>query len=671
MLKKRTTLIFWFLINLLPFVFIKEHYDQFKIAAFLPNEPGLSYIVISYLLILLLEGLIISLAVSLTKKWNIKLLLVTLFLFLIAYTSFIISSWGLFKTSLSFNTLPDIFELINTLDYVNLLRTSSTADIKSLVAILFISIIIPIFIFLSHKSSTSSKAIKITAIEIIITFILILVLGYAGASSFKKNVHLKEMRPIYQNIFTPRFTLFWGKFFLGEKTFPPIEKDFSLEKSYSLKEYGEKVDVKKRKNVLLLYVEALRADVVFKTINDIELTPTINALAKKGANFKRAYAHSPETAYSQSVLITGQYPLKFPTRDYYNDLDYSFTRIYDLLHHVGYRTANLTFEWRTNKRLSKSESLDLYEDIQYEIKDEHKKFLPQKYRSIDDIKKIPTTILDALNVKILNEWIAKNQNNPDKDKPFFGMLYLYSTHFPYNITEGIDTSLFENLDLGQSLSFFNYDKSFSELMLKRYYSTVRYVDFLISQITNSLKEQGLLDNTIIIITGDHGEAFHEHGEVTHSKFMWDETIRVPLIFSDTANLVQCFDTELPVGHIDISPSILKLLSLPEYGGFQGSSLFCERPNKSQKGKPLFASIQGLRTDNLIIDWPWKLVVDKKRNLPKLFNLSKDSKELKNVYSEQTEIAKKLEKNLADFERRQFSYYLSDKSFRLNYFPPKY
>jgi arylsulfatase A-like enzyme len=108
-------------------------------------------------------------------------------------------------------------------------------------------------------------------------------------------------------------------------------------------------------------------------------------------------------------------------------------------------------------------------------------------------------------------------------------------------------------------------------LIDQYDGAINYVDFQLGRLIKKLKDEKLFDNTLIIITSDHGEQFKEHGGLLHETF-FEELIRVPLIFSCPALLPKGIRRKQLVRHIDILPTILELMQLSKPSSLDGTSL---------------------------------------------------------------------------------------------------
>ncbi len=105
-----------------------------------------------------------------------------------------------------------------------------------------------------------------------------------------------------------------------------------------------------------------------------------------------------------------------------------------------------------------------------------------------------------------------------------------------------------------------------------YDGEIAYADFAVGKLLAVLHARGLYDSTVIAVAADHGEAFGEHGELTHGIFLYDETIHVPLLvkFAGASQAASRIDTR--VGLVDLAPTILQAVGITPPAGMQGESL---------------------------------------------------------------------------------------------------
>jgi arylsulfatase A-like enzyme len=152
---------------------------------------------------------------------------------------------------------------------------------------------------------------------------------------------------------------------------------------------------------------------------------------------------------------------------------------------------------------------------------------------------------------------------------------------------------------------------------------------------------GVLDDTLIVITADHGEEFKEHGDFGHNHKLYDELIHVPLIISNSSyRNIAIKDT---VSLLDITPTIIDLLNIPETETFQEKSLIpiIEGKRKSSGVISEILDIQGKRVTSYRTK-EWKYILSEAGNRRELYNIRKDPQERENVYEEEEEKVKEFE-----------------------------
>jgi arylsulfatase A-like enzyme len=183
-----------------------------------------------------------------------------------------------------------------------------------------------------------------------------------------------------------------------------------------------------------------------------------------------------------------------------------------------------------------------------------------------------------------------------------------------------------------------------------YDAEIMFVDNLLGTLFQMLKDTGILKDTILIITSDHGEEFKEHGDFDHLPKLYDELIHVPLIIYDAD--LESRRIDAVVSLIDIAPTILDLLEFDPIDKWQGRSLvplvgkneenwtdeaYSEVSHEAYKLRiELNKRKTSIRTNE------WKFILDEDSDRRELYNLSKDPGEHNNVYLAEEKTAKILE-----------------------------
>ena len=204
---------------------------------------------------------------------------------------------------------------------------------------------------------------------------------------------------------------------------------------------------------------------------------------------------------------------------------------------------------------------------------------------------------------------ALNWVKADPSRPFFLTLWTQDTHHPYL----------------QASDRYNIVRRSS---LDRYLKAVQSTDALIGQLAHALAEMGLADSTLLVITGDHGEAFGEHGQLIHGFTVYDEEVRVPLLIVNPKLFPHQVVVNSLGSQIDIAPTLLGMLGYPEPSLWQGRSLLTDLP----RSRAYLFSAHGNFTLGLV-EGDFKYIYNFNRDRAELYDLATDPYERDNLSSD--------------------------------------
>jgi arylsulfatase A-like enzyme len=189
---------------------------------------------------------------------------------------------------------------------------------------------------------------------------------------------------------------------------------------------------------------------------------------------------------------------------------------------------------------------------------------------------------------------------------------------------------------------------------------VAFVDECVSYIIRYLKKSGLSDNTLIIITADHGESLGEHDYMGHAYVLYDQVLRIPLVVKDPSGNLSPGYHSFQINSIDIMPSLLDLLSIPIPPDVQGKSFLPllstekKRSDKFSYSETLMPSLrQGKAEMYSLRDRTWKLinyVFPKGGEKSFLYDLSTDRKELVDMANRRPDVVKDMSEKLLNFRK---------------------
>jgi lipoteichoic acid synthase len=211
---------------------------------------------------------------------------------------------------------------------------------------------------------------------------------------------------------------------------------------------------------------------------------------------------------------------------------------------------------------------------------------------------------------------------------FFVFGWSNQTHWPYESSPG-----------QAEIDFLKGDKSYGNMSwdLGRYLNAVHEADAQIGRLINELRKRNLADNTLLVITGDHGEGMgRPHPYYGHSGKLYQEDVNVPLIIWSPALFKSPARSDVIGAHVDLGPTVLDFLNLPLPPTWQGHSLMS--PNHSQRAY-FFGSadeyLLGVRDGN------FKYILNTTRDRDELYDLSKDPTEQNNIAHQQRDKTNRL------------------------------
>ncbi|MHC4571156.1 MAG: sulfatase [Planctomycetota bacterium] len=299
-----------------------------------------------------------------------------------------------------------------------------------------------------------------------------------------------------------------------------------------------KINLPKGPNVILLVVDAWRADSSGCYDKNSNATPNIDDFAKNAVLFENALAQSSCTINSAPSMFCSVYPFEHKYFNYKCRVSNKFNTIAEFLKNEGYQTFGIS----TNPHVTSRNGLDQGFDIFIE---------DTAWKNTD---------CDEVNSRFI-EWLDSN-----KQKKFFAMLWYIDPHGPYDPpSEYIDKYIIrkeekENISLRTKNHYKAKKGPFTAIekrvTKKLYTGEVNFFDTEFHKLANYLKQNDLMKSSIIILTADHGEAFWEKGLLGHGSSLYEGQIKIPLIIS-LPN--QKGGKVIPenVQHIDILPTILE------------------------------------------------------------------------------------------------------------------
>ena len=355
-------------------------------------------------------------------------------------------------------------------------------------------------------------------------------------------------------------------------------------------------------NIVLISVDTLRADHLGSHGYRRPTSPRIDRLGRGGILFANAIAQSPSTLPSHASIFTSRYASQHRTiKDglNYTELHEGELTLAEILKREGFRTAAFTDGGETARVFNLDQGFDVYDD------------------EGGGIARINSRVF---------KWLAGNTAGK-----FFLFVHCYDTHAPYTPPPPYDR-MFPQQSLKVDLQIKNPTRADEEHFLNKtiadYDAEIAYTDKHVGALLDHLAKLGLTKKTLVIFTSDHGEEFLEHRRLGHSEHIYDESIKVPLIFHNPG-LLQTRRITQQVSSVDISPTVLHILGLSIPGGMMGRSLLGLMRGQAEQERPAFTENEH-RTQYAIRTSSHKLIVDTEKKSHQLYDLRRDPSEQRSL-----------------------------------------
>jgi len=376
------------------------------------------------------------------------------------------------------------------------------------------------------------------------------------------------------------------------------------------------------RNILLISIDTCRADHLGCYGYPLDTTPNIDAIANEGIVFEHAISPLPYTLPAHCSMLTGTIP---PYHRVFDNTDYKLNEgdvtLAELLQEKGYLTAGFVSSFILDSRFGLGQGFDFYDD---------------DFEEADHTMGINQQSGDKTTHNVI-EWLGEHKNEKN-----FVFLHYYDPHFTYEPPEPF-ASKFRNVPPPK-----NVRMRFEQALFDGYAGEIAFTDHCIGQVVDKLRELGLYDSTMIIITSDHGEMLGQHGEGFHGYFLYQPAIRVPLIFK-LPKLSKNRRITSTVGLVDIVPTVCSVLGIKLSTPVQGQDLSpCFRSDwLPPSGRHLFC--QSLEPTKYNANSLLGVVTDRykyiKTTRSELYDLVDDPDELNNIAVEQADRSRKMEAGL--------------------------
>lgn len=365
-------------------------------------------------------------------------------------------------------------------------------------------------------------------------------------------------------------------------------------------------------NLLLITIDTVRADHLGCYGYGRPTSPAIDELSRQGTLFINGWAHAPSTRYSMPAIATGRWPsaITWDESIWWPRIGRQVRTMAETLKTAGYLTA-------------------AFYSFDYFAPGDHRGF----ERGVDVYRADRASLHRAVNGPMESRGSSSREMADDaiaffeghQSGKFFLWVHFYDPHLSYETHQEVP--------------------SFGTARLDLYDGEIRFTDLHVGRLLARLRELGLWDRTAIVLTGDHGEGFGEHGVTEHGFDLYAAQTKVPLIMRVPG--LPARRVTVPAGHVDIAPTLLNLARGPADPAFLGRSLVPElatgsRPPSAGGVAPSTATAvfqevtsergkkRALVTEDLHLIWNWT-----PDNTTECYDLRRDPAEAHDVWGRRT------------------------------------
>ena len=326
-----------------------------------------------------------------------------------------------------------------------------------------------------------------------------------------------------------------------------------------------------RPNVVLIVVDTLRADRLGCYGHSRPTSPRLDALARRGTLFARAYAPSPWTIPSTAALFTGLEPPEQPL--YQQDgfwLDGEVLTLAEVFQQAGFGTGGFTSNRLVSRHSNFGQGFETYRAF---VGDRLEQVFPQ-------VEAWVRANADWRFFLYLQPFEPHRPLEPDPD-----MAELMGVVEPTADERRAARRAMRRLEAGADYDRAALDRYF-ELRKRMYDAEVASVDRQIGRVLDLLEQLGLADRTVVAVTSDHGEEFFEHGMSGHRKQLYDESVQVPLILAGPG-VPEGQRVAGPVENRFLAHTLIELAGLRPSSNLSGANLLSDEPRDG----PIFFSTE--------------------------------------------------------------------------------
>jgi arylsulfatase A-like enzyme len=384
-------------------------------------------------------------------------------------------------------------------------------------------------------------------------------------------------------------------------------------------------------NVLLVSIDSLRADHLSSYGYARATSPAIDRIASEGLLFEQHVSSSSWTLPGHASLFTSLPDSVHGAFETSRKIPEALHTLAERFHDAGYRTQGFFAGPYLHPAFGFAQGFDSYLDCASYAGQIDDRPVGEWIADQDVERKSHEDITNPTVYAAWQKWLAGR-----REGPFFTFVHLWDVHFDYLPPAPFDKQ-FDPDYAGQvtGKGFFT-DPKINAAMPERdkqhivalYDGEIAWTDSFIQRIRDDLERAGLLENTIIAITADHGEELFDHGGKGHRMTLFDEVLHIPLVLRYPAQLPKGVRIHAQTASIDVGPTLLELAGLPAPTDVLGTSLlhFARDPASTHPRRAVSELSSMGRNMRAVRSLDCKLIDDVGRNTHYFFDLQQDPAE---------------------------------------------
>ncbi|MFH1844132.1 MAG: sulfatase [bacterium] len=399
-------------------------------------------------------------------------------------------------------------------------------------------------------------------------------------------------------------------------------------------------------NLILITMDTTRSDHCSFLGYEHDTTPNLRKLAGDGVIFTTCYAPAATTAPAHASLFTSQYPVSHRVVKNAIPLADDHLTLTEILATAGYQTAAVVSSFVLDAKFGLAQGFEFYDDDfdRNNATIRRDELEGQAVVNGFDRRAERTT-------RHVLHWLDRKR---DRERPFFLFVHYFDPHDPYE-----PPTRWRDMFLPSAITGISRDP-----IISGYDGEIAYTDEEIGNLLALLQERDLLQNSLVVITADHGEGLGQHGSDFHGVNVHEEAVRVPLLFWWPGTIRRGVVFQEPVELIDLAPTICSLLQLRDPAGtFTGHDLSGNlREEKPLAGeRPVFLHRRPYEPHDELGTWVdgeqfgirlgrWKYIEGEAEGVRLLYDLISDPEELRDLSDQYPDRLENMASLLADWRR---------------------